>query len=222
MVLIVNNYLDSVLMIGYYSSMQYMHGQVMKKAGIPNLVLEDALAKEAPIASLQTPAEYHHPNARISTEEQDQMLREAAATGSVTSVELKYGVARGYLRAAMTRRFGSLEAMKQVLLGLVTENAIAVQMVAQEKIGELSAPQAVFAGKMLVDTMEKVEKSIQNTPKTVNFAQLNQVGETLKALRAVVDKRREAEAEETLQGRTARIQEELPLSPSVSGAGFAT
>lgn len=167
----------------------YMHGQAAKSAGIPAEILEGVLVNEPPsLATLQTPpsGQLHH-SQKISVEEQDQMMREVAATGSFASVESKYGVSQGYLRSAMRRRFGSLEAMKQALVGLVAENAIVVQMIAQEKAGELTAPQAIFAGKLLVDTMEKVEKSIQNTPKTVNFAQLNQVGETLKALRAVVD-----------------------------------
>jgi hypothetical protein len=174
----------------------YMHGQAMKAAGIPTEILEDALAPEMPLATLQTDrgtANPNHPNRKISLEEQDQMLREVAATGSMGTVEAKYGVSRGYLREAMRRRFGSLEAMKSILLGLVTENAIVSQMVASEKMGEMSGPQAVFAGKMLVDTMEKVEKSIQNTPKTVNFAQLHQVGEALKQLRAIVDKKKDVE-----------------------------
>jgi hypothetical protein len=165
-----------------------MHGQAAKAAGIPLEILEGTLVPEIPrIATLQTPNEQYHHARKITEGEQDQMLREAAATGSISAVENKYGVARGYLRSALSRRFGSLEKMKEVLLGLVAENAIAVQMVAQEKVGELTGAQAVFAGKLLVDTMEKVEKSIQSTPKTVNFRQLNQVGETLKQLRAVVD-----------------------------------
>lgn len=166
----------------------YMHGKSAKGAGIDPELLEAALVQDAPSATLQKSGKVYHPNRRISDEEQDQMLREAAASGSIATVEAKYGVAQGYLRQSMRRRFGSLEAMKSVLLGLVTENAIVVQAIAQEKAGELSAPQAIFAGKLLVDTMEKVEKSIQNTPKTVNFGQLNKVSETLKELRAVVDR----------------------------------
>lgn len=166
----------------------YMHGQSAKAAGLDPEVLEAALLQDCPSATLQTPAKQHHPNRRISDEEQDRMLQEVAASGSVSAVEARYGVSRGYLQQAMKRRFGSLEGMKQVLLGLVTENAIIVQSIAQERAAELTAPQAVFAGKLLVDTMEKVEKSIQNTPKTVNFAQLDAVGKTLKELRAVVDR----------------------------------
>lgn len=165
-----------------------MHGKSAKSAGINPELLEGALVQDIPSATLQTSDKVYHPNRRISDEEQNQMLREAAATGSISAVESKYGVAQGYLHTSMKRRFGSLEAMKQVLLGLVTENAIVVQAIAQEKAGELTAPQAIFAGKLLVDTMEKIEKSIQNTPKTVNFGQLNKVSETLRELRQVVDR----------------------------------
>lgn len=166
----------------------YMHGPSAKAGGLDPDILEGVLVPDCPSATLQKSANEYHPNRRISDEEQDQMLREAAATGSISAAEDKFGVSRGYLRSAMKRRFGSLEAMKQVLLGLVTENAIVVQSIAQERAHELTAPQAIFAGKLLVDTMEKVEKSIQNTPKTVNFAQLEKVGSTLRELRAVVDR----------------------------------
>lgn len=177
------------------SNARYMPGPEMRRAKISPEMMSEALVQDIPsssvkVATLQLDTDARervHPSQKISTEEQDQMLREAAAMGSVTAAEDKYGVHRGYLRAAMRRRFGSLEAMKSVLLGLVTENAIAVQMVAAEKIEELSAPQAVFAGKMLVDTMEKIEKSIQSAPRTVNFAQLEKVGDAIKTLRGIVD-----------------------------------
>lgn len=167
---------------------EYMQGRSARRAGIPAALLEGVLVQDNPSATLQKEVSNPpKPGQKISVEEQDSMLREAAAHGSISTVEDKYGVARGYLRSAMKRRFGSLEAMKQVLLGLVTENAITVQMIAAEKAGELTAGQAVFAGKLLVDTMEKIENSIKNTPKTVNFGQLEKVGETIAALRKIVD-----------------------------------
>jgi hypothetical protein len=166
-----------------------MHGQAAKAAGLDPELLIGTLASDMPeeIATLQSPAKVHHLR-QISDEEQAQMMAEVAAGGSTTVVEQRFGVARGYLHTAMKRKFGSVENYKRILQGLVLENAVAVQMIAQEKLPELTAAQAVFAGKLLVDTHEKIEKSIQNTPKTVNFGQLEKVTETLKSLRQIVDK----------------------------------
>jgi len=127
-----------------------------------------------------------HPNQQVSPREQMQMMREWAAGVPVSEVEARYGVSRGYIRAAMQRRFGSREAMLAALQNLVTENAVGVQMIAQEKIHELSGAQAVFAGKLLVETMVTLDKHIQAQPKTVNFGAMKALGNTLKAIQKVV------------------------------------
>jgi hypothetical protein len=162
---------------------KYMHSG--KTVTGDELGLSAALAPELPSSSVETTGTYH-PNRVISDEEQDQMLREWAAGGDMKSVMAKYGVHGSYLRVAMKKRFGSLEAMKQALLGLVVENAVVSQMIAAEKMSELTGAQAVFAGKLLVDTMNNVEKSIASQPKTINFGELKRVGDSIKNLRDIV------------------------------------
>lgn len=130
----------------------------------------------------------YHPTAQISQEEQDQMMREWAANGNLSVVEAKWGVHQGYLRSAMRRRYGSLEAMKTALLGLVTENALTSQVIAAHKMPELTGAQAVFAGKLLVETMVNIEKSIASAPKTIDFGQLKRVGDSIRTLREIVGK----------------------------------
>lgn len=162
---------------------RYMHSG--KQITGDELGMADALVREVPSSSLKTVGEYH-PNRIISDEEQDQMLREWAAGGDMKAIMAKYGVHGSYLRVAMKKRFGSLEAMKQALLGLVVENAVVSQMIAAEKMSELTGAQAVFAGKLLVDTMNNVEKSIASQPKTINFGELKRVGDSIKNLRDIV------------------------------------
>lgn len=164
--------------------MRYMHDA--RAADLAPLQLSDALVPDSPGTSIETTTETYHPSRRISDAEQERMFHEWAASGSETAVAAKYGVHKAYLRDAMRRKFGSLEGMKAALLGIVTENAIVAQMVAAAKMEQLSGAQAVFAGKMLVETMERVEKSIANTPKTINFGQLNRVGESIAKLRSIV------------------------------------
>lgn len=155
-----------------------------KKVTGDELGLAEALVPSNPAA--EEAQIVYHPNRVVSDEEQEQMMREYAATGSMKAVTIKWGVHEHYLKEAMKRKYGSLEAMKEALLGLVTENAITSQMIASQKMGELSAGQAVFAGKLLVDTMTNIEKSIASAPKTIDFAQMKRVGDSIKTLRDIV------------------------------------
>lgn len=165
---------------------RYMHSG--KSVTGDDLGLADALVPSMPSSSLELVDKKYHHSRVISDEEQDQMLKEWAAGGNLTAVMARYGVHGSYLRAAMRKRYGSLEGMKQALLGLVTENALVSQMIAAEKMPELNAAQAVFAGKLLVETMVNIEKSIANTPKTIDFAQMKKVGDAIAELRKVVGK----------------------------------
>lgn len=161
---------------------KYMHKG--KSVTGDDLGLAEALVPTNPAA--EEAQVVYHPNRVISDEEKDQMMREYAATGSMKAVTVKWDVHESYLKAAMKRKYGSLEAMKQALLGLVTENAITSQIIASQKMGDLSAGQAVFAGKLLVDTMTNIEKSIASAPKTIDFAQMKRVGDSIKTLRDIV------------------------------------
>lgn len=115
-----------------------------------------------------------------------QAAREWAAGVPVTVVEEKYGLSRGYIRQAMLRRFGSKEAMLDALEGLVLENAVGAQMIVQEKLHELNGKEAVFAGKLLVETMGNLRSQRENMPKTINFGEFNKLGAALKQIREIV------------------------------------
>jgi hypothetical protein len=111
---------------------------------------------------------------------------EYAAGGSPSAIAVKYDVQQDFVRHALKRRFGSFEAGKRALQGLVMENALACQVQAAQHIHEMSGPQAVMSGAILIDKMIAIEKSIQETPKTINFGALAEIGADLKALREIV------------------------------------
>lgn len=116
------------------------------------------------------------------------MMREWAAGADMAEVEARYGVSRGYLRQTMMRRFGSKEKMLEALQSMVAENAVIAQGIAQSKMHELNAAQAVFAGKLLVETYVTLDKHIESKPKTINFGELRRLGTSIRELRALVAK----------------------------------
>jgi hypothetical protein len=124
------------------------------------------------------------PSVQLETEKE--AIVEIAAGGSPRRVEVKYDLHRGFVDHALRRRFGSPEAAKLALQGFVLENALACQVVAATKITEMSGPQAVMSGAILIDKALALEKSIADRPKTIDFGALASMGKTLKVVREIV------------------------------------
>lgn len=112
-------------------------------------------------------------------------ISEVAGGASPRAVEVKYDLTQGYVQHALRRRYGSPEAAKLALQGLVGENALACMVKAAIEIPNMSGPQAVMSGAILVDKMLALDKSIAEKPKTIDFAQLADMGTTLKVLREI-------------------------------------
>ena len=152
------------------------------RAAAPGAQLAEHLAPEPP-------AEFHverppvHHSREITDAMQDQAMREWAAGRSLPEIAAKFDTSRNYLRGALLRRFGSREQLLNALEGLVLENAVTSQMIAQEKMPELSAAQAVFAGKLLVETMGNLNEQRTKAPKTINFREFKNLGDSLREIR---------------------------------------
>lgn len=112
---------------------------------------------------------------------------EIAAGASPAHVAVKYELHQGYVRHALQRRFGSTEKMKEALRGLVLENALACNVLAATRLHEMSAPQAVMSGAILIDKALALDKSILDTPQVIDFAALADTAKALKVLRQIAD-----------------------------------
>lgn len=149
---------------------------------------------EAQVAALQAleATDYTHnrggggriPSVQLETEKQ--AIVEVAAGASPRKVEVKYDLHKGFVDHALKRRFGSPEAAKLALQGLVLENALACQVVAAQHVHEMSGPQAVMSGAILIDKALALEKSIAEKPKTIDFGALASMGKTLKVVREII------------------------------------
>lgn len=149
--------------------------------------LAGSLAIEPP-ATFEPPSDNPHHNQQVSEAVLTQAMREWVAGVPVGEVEIKYGLSRGYIRQASLRRFGNKESLLEALENLVLENAVGAQMIAQEKLHELTGKEAIFAGKLLVETMGSLSSQREKMPKTINFGEFKKLGEALKQVREIVGK----------------------------------
>lgn len=141
------------------------------------------------IATLQKLEETDHTHARtngdVPLDVEKAAIVEIAAGASPAQIAVKYDLHQGYVRHALQRRFGSTEKMKEALLGLVLENALACNVLAATRLHEMSAPQAVMSGAILIDKGLALQKSIVETPQVIDFAALADTAKALKVLREI-------------------------------------
>jgi hypothetical protein len=149
--------------------------------------LSAGLAPEPP-GTFDPPEGVEHSKQVCTDETLRQAAKEWCSGVPLVTVEAKYGMSQGYIRQAMMRRFGSKEGMLEALENLVLENAVGAQMIAQEKLHELTGREAVFAGKLLVETMGSLRSQRENMPKTINFREFKALGDALKSVREIVGK----------------------------------
>lgn len=126
------------------------------------------------------PGQKYHP---------DVMLKATEALNAGMSgreVQERFDTHASLVRAAFERRHVDPMRAKRALLNLVTENALATQVVAATKVEDLSAAQAVFAGKLLAETMMDLDKHIQDAPRVLDFRVLKDVGDSIKDLKAMM------------------------------------
>lgn len=135
----------------------------------------------------------HGPGATASVtgDMEKEIIVEQMGGKTPSQIAVEYGVHRDFVNNALRRRFGSAEKAKAALLGLCLENALALQEVVASKIGEFSGPQAVMSSAILTDKALAIEKSIQETPKTIDFGALRSIGSSLARLRSIVPKKAE-------------------------------
>jgi hypothetical protein len=112
-----------------------------------------------------------------------------AAGASPAEVEREFAVTAGYVQYALRRRYGSAEAAKKALVGLVMENALACQVHGAAHLTEMSAPQAFMSGAILIDKALALEKSMEGVGRTVDFSALAEIGRTLRVIRSVREER---------------------------------
>ncbi len=108
-----------------------------------------------------------------------------AGGASDAQLEAEFALNTRYVKFALRRRFGNVDTAKRALQGLVMENAIACMAHGGSLIGEMSGPQAIMSGAILVDKALALEKSMEGGDRVIDFNALSEMGKTLKILREV-------------------------------------
>lgn len=119
-----------------------------------------------------------------------QLMLEAAkdkAAGMTNEMlATKYAVSEAYIGEALQRLYVRSDVGRQILKGVLLENAIATGMHARKNIESLSGMQATVAAGIFTDRFVQLDKHIASVPREVDFAEIAKVGQLLEELDAEV------------------------------------
>lgn len=105
-----------------------------------------------------------------------QMAKEKAGGATLASLAAKYQVSETYINEALKKLYLSSAKGKQILRGVLLENAIGTGMHGRAKIGELNGMQAIVASGIMTQRFIDLDKYMQSTPETVDVAEIEKVG----------------------------------------------
>lgn len=107
------------------------------------------------------------------------MARDKAAGMSTASLSAKYGVSDNYVNQALNKLYVSSKTGREILKGVLLENALATGMVARSKVHELNGMQAIVASGIMTQRFIDLDKHTQNLPNTVDVSEVEKVGRML-------------------------------------------
>lgn len=166
----------------------------MKKAGIKgggvNAIIrpgEWELAKINETKTLETVAGKPKGKKKpLQTKEIVSMAHDKAGGMSYPELSDKYGLSEGYIAAALRRLYVSTNIGKQILKGVLLENAIVMGTHARNKIADMTGMQAAVATGIMTSRFVELDKHDQQTPQEIDFKEIAEVGAQLRGLVAAV------------------------------------
>lgn len=174
--------------------MRIKHQNKIKKLMKGKSVEELPKAKARPgawkaglIKRTQLEIEEPHKNTEIPPIVQDQIVNDVANGKTSKEISAKYKISLGYAKEIMLRRFGSPENMKTALIGMAYENAMVFMGFAAHHIDQFTAPQAVLAAKLSIDSGLALEKSEKSRPEEINFSELTLLGATIGKIEKIIN-----------------------------------
>lgn len=141
------------------------------------------VAREGKIAGKPKQGKTMRSLTRVSDEEVAEMARLKAGGMSYKEIGDLHGLAGTYVREAVNTRFVNTSKGREILKGVLLENAIATGVNARKKIDDLNGMQSVVAAGIMTQRFIDLDKHIQNTPATVtDFAEIASLSESLDEL----------------------------------------
>lgn len=141
--------------------------------------------KVEPVKEIPGAPKKRHPGSKALVLSQDallQMAKDRAGGSSMDELADKYSLSKGYVESALRTLFTNSAVGRDILKGVMLENAIATSMRVRETVGQLQPMQAVIASGITTQRFIDLEKHTANTPPEVDFAQLARVGDVLAQL----------------------------------------
>jgi hypothetical protein len=120
--------------------------------------------------------------AAVPVELENAALADFAQGMSQVDVERKYSLSGGYVRHALTRRFGSNENYKRALSGLLLELGIACAEHTLINIDALHPSQSGMLTSVMTNAAIALEKHQRDVPRAVDFGALERIGEALERM----------------------------------------
>src|SRR5687768_17404622 len=160
----------------------------MKKAGITNGVVVRTAAWQESRRDKTVPGK---PKVRpkgekplqLSTETKLAMARDKAGGMTTAALADKYSVSESYIEHSLRTLFTQNAVGREILKGVLLDNAIASGMHVRANIGELQPMQAVIATGVMTQRFIDLDKHTQKQAPEIDTTTLSQVGEILKDIK---------------------------------------
>lgn len=114
------------------------------------------------------------------------MAKDKASGLTDLQIADKYSVSNSYIQGAMRTLFMTSKIGREILKGVLLDNAVACGMRVRATVDELSPMQAVIATGVMTQRFVELEKHTQQAPPDVDFSELAQVGQILKDIRGSI------------------------------------
>lgn len=159
-----------------------------KSAGVPPIeptIRKGAwqIARESG-AKVQGMPKLKRKSAAIALDEDSllEMAREKAGGATNNQLAVRYGVGESYISEALKKLYISNSQGKEILKGIMLENAIGTSMQAGKKMSELTPMQSVMASSILTRTYIDLDKHTMNQPSEVDLTEIDKVGRLINEL----------------------------------------
>lgn len=110
------------------------------------------------------------------------MARDKAAGRTNQELADKYAVSVGYVQDSLRQMFLKSSLGREILKGVILDNAVAAGMQARERMAELSPMQSVLATGIFTQRFIDMDKHDKDIPKEVDLSELMAVGRMLTGL----------------------------------------
>lgn len=191
----------------YISEMQDQTARKLKREGIGAITVkprkgEWELMKEKGVSGKPKNGKMKKALA-ISQSTTIQMAHDRAGGMLIKDIAMKYAVSDGLVSNSLQKLFISTKIGREILKGVLLENAIATGMHARSKVDQLNPMQATVAAGIFTDRFIALDKHTASQPMDVDFAELAEAGNAIKELKELVGGIKDSERGVDVDGEDA-------------------